>query len=111
MRAANVETKYGLIINGIKITNHFIDRFIERSGMSNTRDNEGQMRKIINATLSSADCLFDWKNGAQALRTDFGIVVLAGKSVAVTFLEWSYLKKWQKKQIKGLPENFSLMAA
>lgn len=111
MYPGRIIAKYGLIIYGIKITNHFIDRFIERTSMTNIQNNEGQFQKIFKLTLNSADCIFKWKNGAKALRTDFGIIVLQGKSVAVTFLEWSDLKKWQKKQIKGLPSNFTIKAA
>ena len=102
--------KNNILISGIKITKHFIERFIERTSMTNTQNNNGQINKILKLTINSADCIFDWKRGAKALRTEFGIIVLKDKNIAVTFLEWSDLKKTRKKEIKGFSANFLINA-
>jgi hypothetical protein len=94
-------------VNGIKLTKHFMERFVERNSMAG----EGNLGAIIKAFLNTADCLFEYKRGSNALRTEFGIIVLIGKTVAVTFLEWSFLNKAERKKIRALPKNFIGMAS
>ena len=88
-------------MTNIKITQHLIDRFIERTSITN----RSQVFKIIIKLIEGADCLFNWANGSKALRTQLGIIVLADESVAVTYLDYSDLKKHKRKEIKSFPNN------
>jgi hypothetical protein len=84
-----------------KITQHLIDRFVERTSMSN----RSQVYKIIIKLIEGADCLFDWVKGSKALRTPLGIIVIKDEHVAVTYLDYSDLKKYKRKEIQSFPSN------
>ena len=86
---------------GIFITEHFVERFIERCSVGKIEDS----MILINVMLHTSDCLFMYK-GAKALRTEFGIIILSENNSALSFLEWSYLNKKLRKEIKKYPKNF-----
>ena len=88
-------------MTSVKITQHLIDRFVERTSMSN----RSQVYKIIIKLIEGADCLFDWVKGSKALRTPLGIIVIKDEYVAVTYLDYSDLKKHKRKEIQSFPSN------
>lgn len=89
-----------------KITQHLIDRFVERTSMTS----RNQVYKIIIKMIESADCLFNWAKGYKALRTPLGIIVIADESVAVTYLDYSDLNKYERKEILSFPSNLQAVS-